>query len=338
MGLFINKAVKSSLERGKVISSYLVVACCALLVAANIALFMLFPRIASPISIILSNAITISLMLLAFRPINNLLQNAFEKKAHELLENEAQERALREKLTALENSNRELSSRIDTWSQTAASSADVQLTFKVETMTYDKSGYVVKEEPVERFLADPAYKLPDKKDMIDRIASWVSDLVHPGKKKVLYIGRYHVKASIGIDFTKIKYSIGDGGALTLFGVRFTKLNDLAVERDGSEVNHCWLLSEDEGNYAINQSELYTDFIKVYSDIRSSETRETLEKEVEAVCTHYTDAFRNNLSARFPGLKFCDRIEDTDATWYSLKENVRNEHIRNVASNIFLMAS
>ena len=329
--------MKSSLEHGKVTSSYILTAMCLALIAVNIAAFMLFPALAAPLAVILSNAITVILMLLAFRPINVLMQKAFERKARELAETEAHHQMLAERVASLENRNRELESRIDTWSQTAATPADVQMTFKVETMTYDKSGYVVKEEPLERFLEDPAYKLPDKKQMIDRIATWVSDLVRPGKKKVLYIGKYYVKASIGIDFSKIKYSVGEKGELTLFGVRFTKLNDLAIARDEGDVNHCWLLSEDGDNISINKSELYTDFIQVYSDIRGKETAQALEDDVENLCRNYTDAFRSNLKMRFPGLEFCDTIEDTDGTWFSLKENTGNERIRNVAANIFLMA-
>ncbi|MBP5504942.1 MAG: hypothetical protein J6X89_02435 [Bacteroidales bacterium] len=337
MGLFINKAVKSALDKKKMVTSYLVAALCLVLVVLNVAAFMLFPRIISPLAVVLSNAITVMLMLFAIRPINNLIQNEFDKKAHELLERESEERQLREKLSALENRNHELESRIDTWSQTANSPSDVQLTFKVETMTYDKSGYIVKEEPLERFINDPAYKLPDKKDMIDRIATWVNERLHPGRKKVLYIGKYYVKASIGIDMTKIKYAIGDGGALTLFGVRFTKLNDLAIKRDEGDVNHCWLINEDEGNVAINPSELYTDFVQIYAANRAKETETALEGEVETLCNSCTEAFRNNLAARFPGIAFCDAIEGTDTTWYSLKDNFGNERIRSVATNILLMA-
>ena len=51
----------------------------------------------------------------------------------------------------------------------------------------------------------------------------------------------------------------------------------------------------------------------------------------------TESFRNNLIARFPGIAFVDKIEDTDTTWYSLKENFGNEKVRSVATNILLMA-
>ena len=337
MGLFIKDTVRAALEKKKVTASYLITAVCAILVAANIGLFLLFPRIVAPIAIVISNIITITLMLFAIQPINNLIQSAFEKKAHALVEKESEEKQLKERLAVLEGRNRELESRIDTWSQTAGAPSDVQLTFKVETMTYDKTGYIVKEEPLDRFLSDPAYKLPGKKDMIDRISTWVDDRLHPGKKKVLYIGKYYVKASVGIDMSKIKYSVGENGALTLYGVRFGKLNDLAIKRDENDVNRCLLINEDGENISINQSELYTDFIEVYSAKRAKETDAALEGEVETLCSSCTEAFRNNLTARFPGISFCDSIECTDATWYSLKENFSNDRIRSIAVNILLMA-
>ena len=337
MGLFIKNTVRKALDKKKVTTSYVITILCALLVACNIAAFMLFPRIASPLAVMISNVITILLMLFAIQHINNLIQNEFNKKAHELLERESEEKRLQEQLTALRARNHELESRIDTWSQTAGAPSEVQLTFKVETMTYDKSGYIVKEEPLERFLDDPYYKLPDKKAMIDRISTWVNERLHPGKKKVLYIGKYYVKASVGLDMTKIKYSVDSGGNLTLYGVRFGKLNDLAIKRNEDDVNHCWLINEDGENVSINQSELYTDFTEVYAESRARETEIALENEVKALCDNCTESFRNNLIARFPGISFVDKIEGTDTTWYSLRENYGNEKVRSVATNILLMA-
>ena len=326
MGLFIKQAVRKSLDKKKMVTSYLLTALCLVLIILNVAAFMYFPRIMSPLAVVVSNAVTVVLMLFAIQPINNLIQNEFGKKAHELLQRENEEQEYRD-----------LESRIDTWSQTAGAPADLQLTFKVETMTYDKTGYIVKEEPLERFLGDPAYKLPDRKVMIDRIATWVNDRLHPGAKKVLYISKYYVKASIGIDMTKIKYAVGEGGALTLYGVKFTKLNDLAIKRDSGDVNLCWLINDDGENVSVNQSELYTDFVKVYASNRTKETETALEGEVETLCRNCTEAFRTNLAARFPGISFCDSIDETDATWYSLKENFGNEKVRSVATNILLMA-
>ena len=337
MGLFINKTVKSALDKKKVAGSYAIAILCIVLVIVNVAAFMFFPRVAAPLAVVLSNAITLILMLFAIRPLNTLIQNEMSKQVGELLAKEKEERQLRERLSALENRNRDLESRIDTWSQTAGAPSDVQLTFKVETMTYDKTGYIVKEEPLERFLDDPYYKLPDKKVMIDRISTWVNERLHPGKKKVLYIGKYYVKASVGLDMTKIKYAVDPNGNLTLYGVRFGKLNDLAIKRNEDDVNHCWLINEDGDNVSINQSELYTDFTSVYAESRARETEIALENEVKALCDNCTESFRNNLIARFPGIAFVDKIEDTDTTWYSLKENFGNEKVRSVATNILLMA-
>ena len=230
MGFFIHKTVKSILDQSKMATSFLVTSACFLLIACNVAAFIFFPKLMAPLAIILSNVITVLLMLVAIRPINRLIQNEFREKALELMEKEKAEKELLEKVATLENQNRELERRIDTWAQTASVPANVNFTFKVETMTFDKTGYIVKEEPLERFVNDPVYKIADKKGVFDRIVKWVDDLTYPGEKKVLYIGKYYIKASIGLDFTRIKFSVQDG-VLTLFGVRFTKLNDLAILRN-----------------------------------------------------------------------------------------------------------
>ncbi|MBO4558022.1 MAG: hypothetical protein J5693_05400 [Bacteroidales bacterium] len=336
MGLFINKDVRGSLDKGKVVTSYVITALCALLIAINIGAFLFFPRIASPIAIILSNAITLLLMLFAVQPIANLLQNEFSKKANALVEEQQKERELQEKVATLENRNRELESRIDTWSQTANAPTNVNLSFKLETMTYDKTGYIVKEEPLEKFLTDPVYKIADKKALSDKLSKFVDNLTHPGEKKVLYIGKYYVKASIGLDFTKVKFA-NDNGVLTLFGVKFSKLNDLAIERDPEDVNRCWLINDNGDEVSINQADVYRDFTEVYSKMRTQEADKALEGEVEGLCERYTAVFRNNLSARFPGIRFCDQIEDSTVTWYSLKETFRDERAAQVAANMLLMA-
>jgi predicted transcriptional regulator len=336
MGLFIKKSVKSALDKSKLATSYAITALCAILIAANVGAFLYFPKIAAPLAIVLSNVITVLLMLVAVRPISSLIEKSFSDKAKALAEKEKEEQELREKVTALENRNRELESRIDTWTQTSNVPTNVNFTFKVETMTFDKTGYIVKEEPLEKFMADPVYKLSDKRGVFDRLSKWMDDITHPGNKRVLYIGKYYIKASIGIDFTKIKFSV-DGGGLILSGVRFTKLNDLAIEADPDEVSHCWLINDEQGYITINQNDIYREFTEIYSRIRAEEADKALEDEVEALCEHYTAVFRSNLVERFPGIGFCDNIEDSTATWYSLKEHIHDERIYQVASNMFLMA-
>lgn len=336
MGFFIPKAIRSAADKSKLAMSYLLTAACFLLIAGNVAAFLFFPKIAAPLAIVLSNAITVVLMLVSIQPLSRLIQNEFNAKAKELVDRQEAQQALQDRVYFLENRNRELESRIDTWAQTASVPTNVNFTFKVETMTFDKKGYIVKEEPLERFLEDPTYKLSDKKGVFDRITQWMDNLAHPGDKKVLYIGKYYIKASIGLDFTKIKFSV-DGGVLTLFGVKFAKLNDLAIDPDPDDVNYCWLVNEDFEGITINNSELYREFTEVYASIREKETDAVLEGEVESLCEHYTEVFRRNLTERFPGIEFCDHIEDSSATWYSLKEHIQDERIYPIASNMFLMA-
>ena len=336
MGLFISKVAKSTVDKNKVATSYFLTGACFFLIACNTGLFVFLPNILEPLAIILSNAITVVLMLVALRPINHLLQREFEKKAEELVAHRQEETELRERVIQLESANQELERKIDSWAQTAGVPANLNLSFKVETMTYDKSGYIVKEEPLERFLEDPAYGLADKNGILDRFGKWLDSVSHPGERKVLYIGKYYIKASIGLDFTRIKFSVRDG-VLTLFGVRFTKLNDLAIVRDDDEVNHCWLLNEGFDGTTINRSEIYREFTEVYAEYREQDAHEALEREIEGLCDRYTVVFRSNLTDRFPGIEFCDHIEDSPATWYSLKEHMQDQRVFPIASNMLLMA-
>lgn len=336
MGLFISKAAKAAVDKNKVATSYFLTGVCFFLIACNVGLFVFLPNLLMPLAIILSNAITVVLMLVALRPINRLMEREFAKIAEELVNRQREEDALRERVVELESANKELERKIDSWAQTAGVPANVNLSFKVETMTYDKSGYIVKEEPLERFLEDPAYGLSDKKGLMDRFDKWLDSVSHPGERKVLYIGKYYIKASIGIDFTRIKFSVQDG-VLTLFGVRFTKLNDLAIVRDEDEVNHCWLLNEGFDGTTINRSEIYREFTEVYAEYREQEAQEALEREIEGLCDRYTNVFRANLSGRFPGIEFCDHIEDSSVTWYSLKEHMQDQRVFPIASNMLLMA-
>ncbi len=335
MGLLKHIGKKAG-GRAKATMGYITASFCFLLIIGNVAAFIFFPRIASPIAVLLSNIITILLMLIAIKPLNALIQSDFEEKAQELLEKAKEEEAMREKIAKLENENRDLSSRLDTANQTAGIIPSMNYSFKVETMTYEKSGYIVKEEPLERFTKDPAYKIADKKGLGDRLSKWMDNLAHPGSKKILYIGKYYVRASIGIDFTKIKFSAA-GDAVVFYGVRFTKLNDLAVNREDDDVYRCLLLNEDEFGTSINKSDVYRDFAEEYSRLRSEEADKALEGEVDRLCEHYTAVFRKNLSQRFPNVEFCDSIEDSTATWYSLKEHVQDKRVLSIASNMFLMA-
>ena len=327
---------KKYVDKNKVGASYFITCACFLLIACNVGVFVFTPKMVAPLTIVLSNAITIVLMLLALRPINNLLQAEFAKKADELMARERDEKLLREKVVELETMNSELERRIDVWSQTSSTPPVVKLSFKVETMTFDKSGYIVSEEPLSRFMEDPSYKLADKTGMKDRFSKWMDSLSHQGERKVLYIGKYYIKASIGIDFTRIKFSVRDG-ILTFSGVRFTKLNDLAINRDGNDVNHCWLLNEKGDETTINHSAFYREFTEAYSRLMEKDADMALEQELEILCERYTEVFRANLTDRFPGIEFCDSIEESSDTWYSLKDHIQDPRVLPIVSNMLLMA-
>ncbi|MBQ9892435.1 MAG: hypothetical protein IJM35_04695 [Bacteroidales bacterium] len=328
---------KKGIDRSRLVLSYIMAGLCMLLIVGNVAAFLLMPKITGTIAVLLSNVITILLMLIAIRPLNVLIQKEFDKKADELAMKAREQKEMQERIATLESENRELSSRLDTVSQTSGLPANVNFSFKVETMTYDKSGYIVKEEPLERFLEDPAYKIADKKGLGNRITRWIDDnLNHPGQKRVLYIGKYYIKASIGIDFTKVKFSLS-GDSIILYGVRFTKLNDLAINRSDDDVNHCWLLSDNEFETTINRGDFYREFTQEYARLRAEEADAALEEEVDNLCNHYTAVFRENLSQRFPAVAFCDSIDDSTASWFSLKEHLHDGRILGIASNMFLMA-
>ena len=333
MGLFRKKNTSGA----KVTLAYIMAGLCLVLIIGNVAAFLMMPKIAARLAILLSNSVTILLMLFAIRPLNAIIQKEFDKKAEELAGKVREQEEMQERIATLESENRELTSRLDTVTQTSGLPTNVNFSFKVETMTYDKSGYIVKEEPVERFLEDPAYKIADKKGLGNRISRWVDDHInHPGEKKVLYIGKYYIKASIGIDFTRIKYALS-GDTIIFYGVRFSKLNDLAIERSPEDVNHCWLLSDNEFETSINRAEFYREFTEEYARLRTLEADQALEQEVDNLCNHCTAVFRENLSQRFPAVQFCDSIDDSTLSWFSLKEHMQDGRILGIASSMFLMA-
>ena len=202
MGIFFKKKTRQGLDRKKVVASYTVLGICILLMAVNVGSFIFFPRLMAPLAILLSNAITLILAVIAFRPINALVENLLEKRQQELLEQQQKEVELEKKVGLLESRNRELENKLDTRAQTEGMPADIDFTFKLEQMEYAKKGYVVKEEPLEAFSSDDRFRnlIPDVSlwnKMLDALS-----MKDQGVRKVLYIKKYYYKVSIGIDFSK----------------------------------------------------------------------------------------------------------------------------------------
>ena len=320
------------------IKSYALVVVCAILVICNLAFFLTASKMAPWLAVLLSNAITIGLILLAIRPINALMQKKFSLQAHKLVEKEKEEQAMKERITELEARNRDLESRLDTWSQTAGMPSNVILTSKVETMAFNKSGYIVKEEPLNSFRADPLYGLQEKKGFLEKVSKFIDDIANPGEKKVLYIGKYNANASLGLDFEKVRFAVRKD-TLFLYGINITKLHDLPAADSSSDVNHCWLLSGDsDQEMSLSLSGSYKEFLDIYKAEREKETAQAVEAEMEGLCRMYTEAFRRSLSQRFPGLVFVDSADDPSLTWMPLGQHLKDERINRIATNMFLMAT
>ena len=339
MGLFIKKKTRLGLDRKKVAVSYTVLGICILLMAVNVGSFIFFPRLMAPLAILLSNAITLILAVIAFRPINALVENLLEKRQQELLEQQQKELELEQKVGLLENRNRELENRLDTRAQTEGMPTDIDFTFKLEQMEYAKKGYVVKEEPLEDFASDDRYKnlIPDVSlfnKMLDSLM-----MKEKGIRKVLYIKKYYYKVSIGIDFSRIKFSFADDRIL-FSGVKFTRLHDISseLEPDPGDIDHCWILNTLDHWAEIKHSTYYDLFKEAYTKMQDAETRDSLESEVDSLCRQYTAIFRKNIQDRFPKAGFVESIEDSDRTWYALREGGSYRMVRDIAANMLLMAN
>ena len=339
MGFFFKKRTRAALDRKKVVASYAVLCVCILLIAVNVASFIFFPRLMAPLAILLSNAITLVLAIIAFRPINALIENLLEKRQQELLAQQAREQELEKKVHQLETRNRELENRLDTRSQTEGMPADIDFTFKLEQMEFSKKGYVVKEEPLASLKGDERFKnlVPDVSifnKMLDALM-----MKDQGVRKILYIRKYYYKVSIGIDFSRIKYTFADDRIL-MAGVKFSRLHDISseLEPDADDIDHCWILDTLDNWAEIKHSTYYDLFKEAYTRMQDAETRDSLDAEVERLCQQYTDIFRRSIQSRFPLVDFVESIENDDRSWYALREGGRYQMVRDIASNMLMLTN
>ena len=339
MGIFFKKKTRQGLDHKQVVASYTVLGICILLMAVNVGSFIFFPRLMAPLAILLSNAITLVLAVVAFRPINALVENLLDKRQQELLEQQRKEQELERKVDLLESRNRELENRLDTRAQTEGTPADIDFTFKLEQMEYAKKGYVVKEEPLDSFVTDERFKdlIPDVglfNKMLDALM-----MKDQGIRKVLYIKKYYYKVSIGLDFSRIKFTFADEKVL-FSGVKFGRLHDISseLEPDAGDINHCWILNTLDAWAEIKHSNYYDTFKDAYMRMQEAETRDSLEAEVESLCQQYTAIFRRNIQARFPQADFVESIEDSDRSWYALREGGQYRMVRDIAANMLMLTN
>ena len=228
---------------------------------------------------------------------------------------------------------------LDTRAQTEGMPADIDFTFKLEQMEYAKKGYVVKEEPLEAFSSDDRFRnlIPDVSlwnKMLDALS-----MKDQGVRKVLYIKKYYYKVSIGIDFSKIKFSFADDKVF-FSGVKFTRLHDISSELtpDGDDIDHCWILNSADKWSEIKHSAYYDAFKEAYARMQEAETRDSLEAEVESLCQQYTLIFRRSIQSRFPQVSFVESIEDSDRSWYALREGGQYRMVRDIAANMLLLTN
>ena len=341
MGLFFKKRIRQAIDPKDILVSQLVLGICLLLVAVNVAFFVLFPRLVAPLSIVLSNAITLLLSAIAFRPASRVIQNALDRRQEELLAQAEKEKALQQRLEILESEKRELETRLDTRAQTSAASGELNYTLKLEQMEYAKKGYIVKEEELEALQADDRLRelVPDI-SLWDKMLSAIK-LKENGVRKILYLRKYYYKVSVGIDFSTVKFAF-DGDRLLFSGVKFTRLHDISGEMtpDPGDINHCWVLDtvEDEGRAEILQSFDYEPLRNAYEELQEQETQKSLDEETRLLCEQYTTVFRKNISARFPKVGFVDGIDDSDKTWYALKEGSSYLLVRDVTANMMQLSN
>ena len=341
MGFLIQKNIRDSLDKTGVNFCYAAIAACLVAIAINVAFFALFPRLLSPLAVILSNAVTLLITALAFRPVNVLVQKTLSDRSQELARQIEKEQALVRQVDDLQNKNRELENKLDIRSQTDTVPPDVNFTFKLEQMEFSKKGYIVKEEPLAGFVTDPRFedKIPAEGvfgKMIEALG-----IKEPGIRKILYIDKYYYKVSIGIDFSKIKYTL-DENRIRFAGVKFIKLHDITneLERDEEDINHCWIVETQEDRANLRHSDEFGPFKETYCQLQHDQTRQALEEEVESLCRQYTVVFRDSLKQRFPHIDFVDdeALLNSETSWYALKDGTRDGRVIEMASSMLMLTN
>lgn len=325
------KKYRSLLSKGSIVKSNIIVAFCFILIAANVGVFIFLPKILAPLALVISNVVTVVLMIAAFQPINHVMQSILNKKEDEIYERKKAEKELSDKIASLEHENLELTSKLDTWGQMSSTPASINFSAKLETMLYEKKGYIVKEEPVQRLVTERP------KSIRERYLKWKDDFIHSGEKTVLYIGRQYASKTLGIDFSKVKYAFEDGH-VALYGASITKIHNLEIVKDKGDIEHCWVLNNDPEKVSINTAEHYSEIPQIYADQCRKDSQEEVDTEVDFLCKQYTAMFRDCLSKHFPGVVFCDSIEDSTSTWYALNENSQDKRVAPIAAGMFLVAN
>ena len=313
------------------------IAACLLLVGGNVAFFLLFPRLASGVAIVLSNVITLILAFLAFKPINDFLQADLMDRQQELIDKLEKDRELERKVERLEQENRDLTDKLDTRVQTGSLPSRLDYTFRIEQMEYGKQGYVVKEEDVDE-LDKERFTIPDKKFLDVLLED--SNLREASIRKILYIHKFYYKVSLGIDFSQMMYAM-DGENVLFYGVRFQKLHDISSELqpESGDIDRVEILKISGDKTEIRSDKDYDELKKQYRAARSEEVRTGMEEEVTALCNQYTATLQESIRGRFGDrVEFVDTIEGRrDMNWYALKGST-DPVIHEIAGTLLMLTA
>lgn len=311
---------------------------CVLLIVAGISLPMLVPHSIPPLYLLLTNLGCIALTVLVMRPAGFIMRRYVARREREIYTRIRREEDMKERMASLEREKKELEEKLDARAQAERLPSDVNFTFKLEQMEYSKKGYIVKEESMDAFSNDSRFAgvLPAE-GTADRLLGALR-LRDSSSRKVLFIRKYYYKASLGIDFSKIKYAF-DGDTVLFSGVRFSRLHDISgeLERDGGDIAHCWILEGPDAKPAIVRSGSYEAFKQAYSALQESHAREAMEEDADILCREYTSAFRDSIKSRYDNVEFVESIEDNDKTWHALKDGAQDNRIAQTASYMLALS-
>lgn len=247
-------------------------------------------------------------MLMIFKPVNQILQEAVEeeknaeKERQEKLEKEKLElkndkEKLENELLEIKNEKAKLENELDTAKQYNSLENFQKLTLKLETMEYEKEGYIVKEEVVRN---------TNYSEEIAKSNPWLLDFSDKGEQKVFFTKKYHDKALIGIDLTKVRYC-RKGNQVYLEGVKFENLHkEMTLKRDTkNDYNRCFILNCKDDKTTVNNDSKYNGFKTWYSDCQDELFRINFDAEVGNICANYTCVLRKTLQDRFPQIVFVE---------------------------------
>lgn len=286
---------------------------CLLLAIGNI---VLFAYLSSDIwTVVVSSVVTALLSIAVYKPISMIMEeeasscinrNLDEQKKLLDEKNELQKQKQYLEQVAIERESKiqNLESDLNIIRQYKSIRAEEASEQKLETMEYEKQDYIIKEEYVRSC---------DMGRNIERDSKWKLQFDDKGDQKILYIEKFCKNATIGIDFSKIRFC-RHNDYIYLEGVAI--INNLPVATVSTEcegVRRCLIVNvEDDEITGVNHSKKYDWFKHEYSQRQKDILLDNFNKEVDEICHLYTRLIRNILTSKFPKICFVDKqMEDID---------------------------